>query len=288
MSSLCRTLWAIAFFVAGCSPPDPTVASHRSPLYVSSSHVWARPNIPVCWENPGAYDVERRWAEQAVTASWQAVSGVTFSGWGECKPDADGIRILIEDTAPMTIGIGNELDGRKPGMVLNLTFQNWSAAACRGRLATCIRNIAIHEFGHALGFAHEHHRPDTPDWCNAERVGDDGDAWVGDWDAASVMNYCNLNLQTTLSATDIAGAQAFYGPPATGFLIAEDIDIRWEPKAGGCAVSPARTGDRCSGWWALAIASLTFALRAPLERREQRRTGTRDVARTEGKHNVTR
>jgi len=75
----------------------------------------------------------------------------------------------------------------------------------------CVETIAIHEFGHALGFSHEQNRPDTPSWCNQEQ-GTDGDWAIGIWDLDSVMNYCNplWNGDGQLSVTDIRAVQEIY------------------------------------------------------------------------------
>jgi hypothetical protein len=103
-------------------------------------------------------------------------------------------------------------------MVLNFTFANWSSLCTRGgkaqRLA-CIRKIAIHEFGHALGFAHEQNRGDAPQFCKGERQGTDGDYPITVYDPSSIMNYCNpkWNNDGFLSKLDRSTARYLYGEP---------------------------------------------------------------------------
>ncbi|WP_217353880.1 M12 family metallopeptidase, partial [Ruegeria arenilitoris] len=185
----------------------------RQDGYVLAPSVWPNLEIPVCWENPSAANqTERQWVRDAVERSWETHSEVDFNGWGSCPNGTfAGVRIRVADEGAHVKRLGRYLAGVRDGMVLNFTFNYWNSG-CSPTREQCIRSIAVHEFGHALGFAHEQNRPDTPAWCNQEQ-GSDGNVLVGNWDSASVMNYCNAvyNNNGVLSPTDIATVQLFYG-----------------------------------------------------------------------------
>ncbi|MEE9355283.1 MAG: M57 family metalloprotease [Methylococcaceae bacterium] len=182
--------------------------------YALNAVIWGGLNIHVCWENFSDSTTEnRRWVKDAVERTWEAHSDVDFVGWVQCNANHNhGIRIGVHDVhaPPFTLGLGNQLKGVRNGMALNFTYKNW-ARGCQSYAQSCSEAIAVHEFGHALGFAHEQNRSDTPGTCLIEPIGQEGSTPVGAWDADSVMNYCNPDWDLAiLSSTDIRMVRIYY------------------------------------------------------------------------------
>lgn len=198
--------------------------------FPSSSAVWPTNEIRVGWENPTAENEKQRgWMKESVLATWAANSGVKLVGWEQADASTN-IRILLDDAHPHTKGLGRQLDKKKNGMVLNVTFQKFqlqwpdnkpfSPDPAMTWQEFVIRAIAVHEFGHALGISHEQNRDDAPNFARNCVQGEDGDFKVGPYDAESVMNYANKKWNNfgRLSAQDKTTIAFLYPKDGTTIL----------------------------------------------------------------------
>ena len=150
---------------------------------------------------------------------------MTFVDWTTCPAyDFDnpylGIRLAVVSGQPITRQAGEAGIRWRSNVQLNLDFQSWSPNCYLSRpLETCVKTVAVHEFGHLLAFAYEQDRPDLPQECKDQGL---STGWTdgvvfGPWDANSVMNYCNpvwMGLGE-LSSIDISMVQKYYGKPGS-------------------------------------------------------------------------
>lgn len=166
--------------------------------------------IPVCWENARGYATEKRWVREAIGSTWGAVANLNFFGWEACSSNSRGIHIVVEDVRSHSM-VGYRMDGVPNGMSLNFIFNDFSRDFCQNNREYCIKSIAVHEFGHALGFLHEQDRLDSI--CYEGRKTNNEAGSLTPYDKDSVMNYCNRkwNNDGNLSAYDIEGVRKIYG-----------------------------------------------------------------------------
>lgn len=221
-------LFVIGGFLHGQNPIN-GINMKKNSKWASGS--FGKTKIYVSWENPSTSNyTERQWVKEAVEATWETYANIDFIGWGKSTQNSRGIRIIIDDYGhPHTKGLGNRLDGKRNGMLLNFNFLG--PFKCYGHTREeCIKFIAVHEFGHALGLAHEQNRLDC--LCEEAPQGGDGDFYVTPCDLNSVMNYCNPKWSNygKLSHYDKVGIQKIYGQPSgnTNSTIVLD-EIRFVP-----------------------------------------------------------
>ncbi len=215
---------------------DSDVGASTAALVFYRRFLWpeGRRAISVCWEDETwegrDYGRFRALVREAVTEQWEKTLAtledgtavpedlrVRFVGWVKCSEGfSDGIRIHVSDEVPSTV-LGFVVAAQPQGMILNFEFRRWEPT-CLGPSGLadpfCVRSIAVHEFGHALGFSHEQDRTDTPAHCADEALRPGGDFYGGSWDLNSVLNYCSpaWNNDGQLSAQDARWSRIAYYP----------------------------------------------------------------------------
>jgi hypothetical protein len=210
-----QTILKIAVLLSLFTVFTSTAFAQKNGAYFDPNSKWETNGsityIPVCWENANRYSTEIQWVKSAIESTWESVANISFQNWGQCVSNGRGIHIKIADTRSHSY-VGSQLDGEYGGMELNFTFQNFSPI-CQSNRESCIKAIAVHEFGHALGLNHEQNRPDSV--CHDEPSNSRGVA-ITPYDKDSVMNYCNpkWNNDGELSYYDIQGIQKIYGKKA--------------------------------------------------------------------------
>jgi len=238
------------------APDAPVVARTKPFAFLESEALWRENGlkvrrdvngvleIEVCWINPADDPADRKGRELSQTAiekTWNTSGVVRFIGrgpvWTKCVDgDLGGLRINIADEWPWA-KIGVEAGTLDVGMILNFSFKEWGApcADITYRREDCIYSLAVHEFGHTLGFRHEHVRLfmdggaidniPTAQLAAFKKSCVDASATTPEdrplpqnaittvYDARSVMNYCfNIyNQKIMVTRDDLAGLQTAYG-----------------------------------------------------------------------------
>jgi hypothetical protein len=225
--------------------------------------VWSDEPIKlvVCWENPQPADAEaREWARLAVKRTWERYARVILVGWGTCQDEANALP-PPHTLGPRRPGLGDEnlkVQITTSGGGQNPAHGSWGDYQQSGLLLnlycgrTCVEHLAIHEFGHALGFYHGEERTDWPSTPQCpEQWSSRTPSWPwwpiptekrwGDPDPASVMAYCS-GTSTMLSPVDIAAVQRAYERHLPGTVLS--------PVASLCLSSHADqpNGEGAFGW----------------------------------------
>ncbi len=211
-----------------------TSAINKSPkAFVAMDTLWRQDNstafispagklmISVCWLSTDREGTRgRALTQQAVEATWEYYGAIKFFNWGKCQENPKGIKIGTADERPWSY-YGIQSESQSESMLLNFTFADPAMSGCAQITDTCIWSLAVHEFGHALGFIHEQDANSTPDWCTRQLKPADIQApaaylkakLLTQWDQYSVMDYCFdiYKKRVQLSDCDIAAYRVMYG-----------------------------------------------------------------------------
>lgn len=207
------------------------VCYKQSALNVKTNTLWNQTDIKVCWYQNAMdeeYTINRGIVRNIIEDTWNRVlrpmevpseEWVQFVGWKACA-DGDNHDVKLK------VGPGSN---RVNGLGTDATYVNFNYSNPNTPVWD-IERIAIHEFGHLLGLAHEHNRNDTGDQCSYEPQGTNGTDYYGEWDHNSVMNYCNDRYtESVLSPSDEYWIVRVYYPEyyenECGSSSAEDDEI---------------------------------------------------------------
>jgi hypothetical protein len=211
MPSFDRYVRSLACFIlllgAACERPQ----NSDLDAYISrDDDRWTQNPITVCFEQAHGYVQDRAIIKQVISTEY-ARADIYFEGWDTCLEDDQGIRISFDENAGMSQT--KEIGKKNAGLTQNLLMGFKSRCSTVFSGSVCESNIALHEFGHALGLHHEMNRRDNQSCTQDQTVNEDA-MQLGPYDTRSVMDYCflyaaNDKLEALhLSEQDVAALKA--------------------------------------------------------------------------------
>lgn len=214
----------LCLWSAGCAPDVADeamddVAAAESELYTNANiTLWSKyDTVPVCFTLPGQ-ETQRAQVREALQNGWESIANIRFTGFGLCPTTGDTkyVRVYLQpgDSGSYWAQPGKPLALKLPSPdPTDASVNLWApdTGLPPATLKTNLQSQTLHEFGHTLGFSHEHDRIEnagTDPHCNPEGY-IPGFVW-SPYDGDSVLHYCGRR-DGGLSAGDVLGAQAAYG-----------------------------------------------------------------------------
>ncbi|MDH4250049.1 MAG: hypothetical protein OEV27_02580 [Nitrospira sp.] len=217
----------------GSTITQPLVASKDARFWTQNGNA-----IPMCWHellqfpSTQAANDAKAFVIRTIQDGWISQLNLRIT-WVDCPTSGEALHVRVK----LRIG-----DGGNNGTTLQSGMNTLSTAAQRvvqppndppGLLMgfrsdwntsdaarASFRGLILHEFGHVLGFDHEHQRPDGPQDIGCYRDIRTDAVLIGPADPKSIMSwsYCKESSLNVLTLSDIRGARSVYGR--------QDISIR--------------------------------------------------------------
>jgi hypothetical protein len=195
---------------------DAPTSTSSEPLWLAAGVTKWGEFIPVCFtaENGGFTQAQRDRIRRQITDNWGRAAKLQFFGWGNCAnplPTSNQVVVRVDPSISPFLGLADV--GKQSG-INNVRFPTANPSL----------HTIVHEFGHTLGFLHEHNDDGT---CDARTSGGNQLGTQADV-PNSVMSQSACNTMTALSAWDVVGVQNAYGRRVAGSVVgmnAQCLDI---------------------------------------------------------------